>query len=480
MRIQANRKCGYLTTLAALFSLHIACNGSGHTPDSSVPDEQTEALPANAQHAGSPDSLSTYRTADAARYLKLARTFFTLHRYDDADRILRAVDSCGLSDRRLDSLLTTNLLAWAEESLSVGDSVTFARCLLRLTRRPLPHSVLHTVSRLIKIGYPVTPVTDNVVADYAPRFFPDGRTIVYFSRLQRERLDYQGLHTVRYQTQICIVDTDGKNPTVISDGRASEFFPDVSPDGRYIVCQRAEGDTLKGEWTAARDSYLYLYDLQSGRGRRLGNDRLYGQCPRFTPTGESVVFVTGYLGREGYISTIDMRTEETTPRYRRTNPFRFNKPGAVFYPSFFPDGKRMVFQAGFLRLKGVYISDEYGRDIVRLTQNAREWYHDPREWNPAVSPEGKNIVFISDGADGEELFICHVDGTARRQITFDGYDKAFPAYSPDGRFIAFGAKKKGHPDADYEIYILDLSFPAGQAQIASRVRELARQLGVKL
>ena len=115
----------------------------------------------------------------------------------------------------------------------------------------------------------------------------------------------------------------------------------------------------------------------------------------------------------------------------------------------------MVFQAGYLQQKGVYTSDEYGRDIVRLTQNVREWNQDAREWNPTVSPDGKSIVFLAQGADGEELFICNTDGTARRQLTFDAYDKAFPSYSPDGRFIAYSAKKREQPDADYEIYMLD-------------------------
>jgi len=478
MRFKIHHMRRLLIAVVLSAGLSAGCDSPEHTPDLSPANEQVETTESGEPHDTPRDSSSVsavHQADEIAGYLHLARNFSALRQYGEVDRVLHAADSCGLSDRRLDDLLNANLLSWAESSLSIGDSTTLARCLLRLTQRPLPDSVLQAAGRMIGIGYRITIVTDNVVADYAPKFFPGGKRIVFFSRLEREGLEDITLHDIRYQTQIRIQDIEGGEPMVISDGRASEFFPDVSPDGRYVVCQRADGDTLKGEWTAAQDSYLYLYDLQTGKGRPLGQDNLYGTCPRFTPSGTAVVFVTGSLGTEGRISTVDIQTGELTPRYRYTKLFRFNVPGAVFYPSFFPDGKRMVFQAGYLQQKGVYTSDEYGRDIVRLTQNVREWNQDAREWNPAVSPDGKNIVFISQGAYGEELFICRTDGAARRQITFDTYDKAFPSYSPDGRFIAYSAKKMEQPDADYEIYMVDLLSPPDRAQIVARAREIAQR-----
>ncbi len=408
-------------------------------------------------------------------------TLFSAGRYEEVDRMLLATELRGDTSSAICDLRAVNLAGWAEHSAHVQDSVTMVRCLLELAGLPLPDSVLTRVCPLVDLEYRTRAITDNIMADYAPRFFPDGRKIAFFSRVEREGLEHLSRTlNIRYQTQIYTMDISSGQTEVISDGRASEFFPDVSPDGNFIVCQRAEGDTLKGEWTAAQGSYLYLYELNTGVGRPLGRDTLRGQCPRFCPSGKEIVFITGCFGEEGWITSFDLATEELTSRYRYENILHSGKPGGVFCPSLLSGGKGMVFQAGILNYKGVYVADEFGRNLKRLAQRKHEWNDDVREWHPTVSPDGKRIVFIADTRDGEELFFSNIDGTGRRRITFDGYDKMFPAYSPDGRYIAYGAKEQGRPGADYEIYMLDLAAPAYREQIGRWAREKARKMGIPI
>ena len=390
---------------------------------------------------------------------------------------------------------SADLFRQAKDSLDAGDSLAFVRCLLRIVDRPLGDSLLFEVGGLVGLGYRMSRVTDNVVADYAPRFFPDGKRIVYFSRLQREQLEYPGLRSVRCQTQICAIGIDGNDPAVISDGKASEFFPDVSSDARYVVCQRAEGDTLKGEWTAAAGSILYVYDLQGNKGRqfggaqqtaeqprlplgrlgrrqRLGDAELYARWPRFMPHSAEVLFVTSQRGFAGLMSTINIETAEITMRYRSPRLDRSGESYFPFLPSPFFDGSHIAFQSGLAEEKAVFVCDSLGQDMIRLTPEGLSERH------PSPAPDNRTVVFVSDGRDGEELFLRHIGDTIRRQITFDGDDKQFPAYSPDGQLIAFGAKKRGFPEADYEIFLLDLSQPVGRKEIVTRVKELARRVGV--
>lgn len=401
--------------------------------------------------------------------------------YDTVDSLLAAAELAGDTRRAFHELQTAHLVAWAEESSRAGNTATLVRCLRRLAEAPLPDSILLRVCPLIDITYRTQLVTDNIVADYAPRFFPEGRKIVFFSRLEREGLEHLSRTLdIRYQTQICVFDLASGATEVISDGRASEFFPDISPDGRTIVCQRADGDTLKGEWTAASGSYLYLYDLETGEGRKLSEKISTGQCPRFSPAGDEVVFVTGAFGDEGTISSINLETGELTSRYCYEDILHSDKPGGVFYPSLPADETKLVFQAGFQLYKGVYVSDEFGRNMRRLSPRRREWSDDAREWHPAVSPDGRRIVFIAEGPEGEELFFRNIDGTGRRQITADGQNKMFPAYSPNGRFVAYGAKEQDRSDADYEIYMLDLAAAAYREQIAEWAQQNARKPGIQL
>ncbi|HKO55777.1 MAG TPA: S9 family peptidase, partial [Thermoanaerobaculia bacterium] len=92
----------------------------------------------------------------------------------------------------------------------------------------------------------------------------------------------------------------------------------------------------------------------------------------------------------------------------------------------------------------------------------------PRVGAPSVSPDGKWVVFSVTQPSYEEkeqtsdLWVAPADGSAKpRQITFSKPGESDVTWSPDGKRIAFSAKRDG--DDANQLYILDLT-GGGEAQ----------------
>ncbi len=57
--------------------------------------------------------------------------------------------------------------------------------------------------------------------------------------------------------------------------------------------------------------------------------------------------------------------------------------------------------------------------------------------DPAWSPDGTRIAFVSDRAGPFDLYVMNADGSGQTRLTFETLDAHHPAWSPDGTRIAF-------------------------------------------
>jgi TolB protein len=83
--------------------------------------------------------------------------------------------------------------------------------------------------------------------------------------------------------------------------------------------------------------------------------------------------------------------------------------------------------------------------------------HKGNDAQPAWSPDGKMIAFTSDrDYQGDfyvattEIYIMDANGNNQRRLTWNKANDFDPAWSPDGEFIAFASDR----DGDFEIYIM--------------------------
>jgi Tol biopolymer transport system component/DNA-binding winged helix-turn-helix (wHTH) protein len=70
--------------------------------------------------------------------------------------------------------------------------------------------------------------------------------------------------------------------------------------------------------------------------------------------------------------------------------------------------------------------------------------HSGLDFHPALSPQADAIAFVSDRSGSLEIYVRALDGTATETpLTDDGGENVQPAWSPDGKFLAYHAYKRG-------------------------------------
>ncbi|MCK4593902.1 PD40 domain-containing protein [bacterium] len=88
-----------------------------------------------------------------------------------------------------------------------------------------------------------------------------------------------------------------------------------------------------------------------------------------------------------------------------------------------------------------------GGELRQLTKVLQPGW-DP---HPALSPDGKRIVFVSRHADGNlEVYVMDTAGGEPTRLTYTAADEDRPAFTPDGR-ISFDSERTG----DWELWVMD-------------------------
>lgn len=72
--------------------------------------------------------------------------------------------------------------------------------------------------------------------------------------------------------------------------------------------------------------------------------------------------------------------------------------------------------------------------------------HPAADRDPAWSPDGKRIAFVSDRDGNFEIYVMNADGTKQKRLTTNAAADRNPAWSRDGRQIVFQSNRDGNLD----------------------------------
>src|SRR5262245_34060189 len=62
---------------------------------------------------------------------------------------------------------------------------------------------------------------------------------------------------------------------------------------------------------------------------------------------------------------------------------------------------------------------------------------------PALKPSEQRVLYVSGDEGDRQIYMVKLDGTGSEKITSGEGDHMFPAWSPDGKKIAFSLVKDG-------------------------------------
>ena len=111
-------------------------------------------------------------------------------------------------------------------------------------------------------------------------------------------------------------------------------------------------------------------------------------------------------------------------------------------PRFSPDDKQVVFTSERSGSLEIWLADNRGGNLLRLTSFGKEG----RTGSPRWSPDGKTIAFdVYTSAEGStgDIYVVSASGGPPRRVTKASSDDVTPSWSRDGRWIYFSSNRSG-------------------------------------
>ena len=274
----------------------------------------------------------------------------------------------------------------------------------------------------------------------------------------------------------------------------------LTPDGQHVIFGLTEHDEQGGLY-----SNLFIKqadDAASGVARLTQGSRYWDTLPDIANDGSNyLVFASNRSDRNKpdifRVSLIDNRLSGGISRL--TNDARFNfaptygdSNRQLFYLSTEPNFPLAEAQVSNIRFDGSLptqlsisaseINNTFAEKVffVRLDEDTRkkqifsitadgkletalinqEDFRKSNCFNPAVSPDGTRVLFVSDhgvdeqGRHNNDIYLANADGTNLQRLTQNGSDDLLPAWSPSEEGVIFFLSNRG---GAYNIWRFKLS-----------------------
>ncbi len=337
--------------------------------------------------------------------------------------------------------------------------------------RTILFDLLGDIYRIGIAGGRAERITSGPAFDYAPRYSPDGRTIVFCS-------DRGG------NMNLWLMNADGSQARALTEEKDAVLSsPSWTPDGLYVLARKEE--TVKAGIPPVE---IFMYHRDGGSGIKIiPKDKIDTSAgPIASPDGR-YVYLTGRKADFSYTPNMTNGLWHVYRFDRKTGEMvqLTTAPDGGLRPTLSPDGGRMVYARRSDARTWLYLRDlSTGAERVLSRDQPRDDQEDFAQMDvlpgAAFTPDGRSFVYWSGGkihrldlakdSDAVVPFVADVSLDLRPLLRVDraiGEPELkarilrWPTLSPDGRLLAFDALGK--------IWVADIA--SGKA---SRPRRLTK------
>ena len=286
-------------------------------------------------------------------------------------------------------------------------------------------------------GSQQTNLTNDPDNDSDAVWSPDGTKIAFVSRRDDN-------------SEIYVMDADGSNPTNLTSHEDSDFFPVWSPGGDKIAFMTDREQTglvildATPKIVIEFDMEIFVMNADGSGQTNLTDDPAWDGYPSWSPDGSKIVFQTD---RDAgpivplVILPDDFGREIYAMDADGSDPARLSwSPESDVHPTWSPDGSKIVFQSYRDGNWEIYTMNPDGSGQIRLTN------HPDADTYPTWSPNGNWITYQSDRDGNTEIYKMTGSGSSNTRLTTSSDWDWGPSWSPDGLEIVFQSSRDGNAE----------------------------------
>lgn len=287
------------------------------------------------------------------------------------------------------------------------------------------------------------------------------------------------------EAEVFVLDLATGEATNLTNSPGADYAPAASPDGSQIVFISERDEVDKGAYLGYG---VYIMDADGANVSLVADDVMSDTTPRWSPDGAWIAYIaapeesdapTGltcalYIVRPDgadfrqltsleYCAEASLRWSPDGASLvfsAHANIYTLNiesglethllpEPDGEYAPSFSPDGSQIVFVTNRDDDDEIYTINADGSDPVRLTSQAGS------DVGPRWMPDGAQIVYGADSENIGNLHIINADGSDNHALTDDELFKYSWVVSPDGSLIAFVGDQDNIGGGD-ALYLINL------------------------